>query len=108
MHYLKLAWSHGQSDLVNVGFVEAMRFVDDALARNEGVLIQYVIPPSNAPCHPLIFKNFPHSCQCGVSRSATMVIALVMRAAELGAPTYHRCSGSPRTRHAGRLHICQE
>ena len=45
MHYLKLAWSHGQSDLVNVGFVEGMHFVDDALARNEGVLIQYVVIP---------------------------------------------------------------
>jgi len=45
MHYLKLAWSHGQSDLVNVGFVEGMHFVDDALARNEGVLIQYVVLP---------------------------------------------------------------
>lgn len=44
MYYLKLAWSHGQSDLVNVGFVEGMRFVDEALARNQGVLIQYVIP----------------------------------------------------------------
>lgn len=40
MQYLKLAWSHGQSDLVNVGFVQAMRFVDEALARHEGVLIQ--------------------------------------------------------------------
>jgi len=44
MHYLKLAWSHGQSDLVNVGFLEGMRFVDQASARNEGVLIQYVVP----------------------------------------------------------------
>lgn len=44
MYYLKLAWSHGQSDLVNVGFVEGMRFVDETLARNQGVLIQYVIP----------------------------------------------------------------
>jgi hypothetical protein len=42
MHYLKLAWSHGQANLVRGGFVEAMKFVDDARARKEGVLIQYV------------------------------------------------------------------
>lgn len=60
MHYLKLQWSHGQQDLVNNGFQAAMSFVDNALARNEGVLVH---------------------CQCGISRSATMVIALVMRAA---------------------------
>ncbi|EGN96090.1 hypothetical protein SERLA73DRAFT_185626 [Serpula lacrymans var. lacrymans S7.3] len=60
MHYLKLMWSHGQSDLVNEGFPMAMAFVDAALERNEGVLIH---------------------CQCGISRSATFVIALVMRAA---------------------------
>lgn len=40
MHYLKLAWSHGQTDLVRTGFAEGMKFVDSALARHEGVLIQ--------------------------------------------------------------------
>lgn len=40
MHYLKLAWSHGQADLVKSGFVEAMTFVDEALDRHQGVLIQ--------------------------------------------------------------------
>ena len=43
MHYLKLAWSHGQADLVKTGFVEAMSFVDEALDRHQGVLIQYVL-----------------------------------------------------------------
>jgi tyrosine-protein phosphatase len=42
MHYLKLQWSHGQSDLVPRGFTDAMRFVDQALNRGEGILIQYV------------------------------------------------------------------
>ena len=42
LHYLKLQWSHGQSDLVQRGFPEAMAFVDQSLARGEGVLIQYV------------------------------------------------------------------
>ncbi|PPR01612.1 hypothetical protein CVT24_005763 [Panaeolus cyanescens] len=60
MHYLKLQWSHGQQDLVNSGFKDGMQFADAALKRGEGCLIH---------------------CQCGISRSATMVIAIVMRAA---------------------------
>ncbi|KAL7285260.1 hypothetical protein ACG7TL_000354 [Trametes sanguinea] len=60
MHYLKLHWSHGQDDLVQQGFPAAFQFVDRALERGDGVLVH---------------------CQCGVSRSATLVIALVMRAA---------------------------
>ncbi|PPQ76716.1 hypothetical protein CVT26_004377 [Gymnopilus dilepis] len=60
MHYLKLQWSHGQQDLVEDGFKAGMAFVDASLKRGEGCLIH---------------------CQCGISRSATMVIALVMRAA---------------------------
>ncbi|KAF9455707.1 hypothetical protein BDZ94DRAFT_1179413 [Collybia nuda] len=60
MNYLKLQWSHGQQDLVEAGFQAGMAFTDAALERGEGVLIH---------------------CQCGISRSATMVIALVMRAA---------------------------
>jgi tyrosine-protein phosphatase MSG5 len=42
MHYLKLPWSHGQSDLVHAGFAQGFKFADEALARKEGVLIQYV------------------------------------------------------------------
>ncbi|KDR85175.1 hypothetical protein GALMADRAFT_54089 [Galerina marginata CBS 339.88] len=60
MHYLKLQWSHGQQDLVDDGFKAGMAFADAALNRGEGCLVH---------------------CQCGISRSATMVIALVMRAA---------------------------
>jgi tyrosine-protein phosphatase len=41
MHYLKLDWSHGQQDLVNHGFKDGMAFVDAALERGEGCLIQY-------------------------------------------------------------------
>jgi len=40
MHYLKMPWSHGQADLVRGGFAEAMQFIDEALARHEGVLVQ--------------------------------------------------------------------
>ncbi|KAF8584995.1 hypothetical protein K439DRAFT_1099901 [Ramaria rubella] len=65
LRYLRLPWSHGQADLVRGGFVDGMAFVDEALERGDGVLIH---------------------CQCGVSRSATMVIALVMRAAQSNSP----------------------
>lgn len=40
MHYLKLPWSHGQPDLVNVGLPAAFEFVDKSLARGDGILIQ--------------------------------------------------------------------
>ncbi|KAL1732063.1 hypothetical protein EV714DRAFT_207664 [Schizophyllum commune] len=60
MHYLKLQWSHGEKDLVETGFPTAMAFADAARARGEGLLVH---------------------CQCGVSRSATVIIAMVMRAA---------------------------
>lgn len=40
--YLHLQWSHGQNDLVNIGFVQAMSFIDRCVASNIGVLIQYV------------------------------------------------------------------
>ncbi|KAF8649717.1 hypothetical protein AX16_005489 [Volvariella volvacea WC 439] len=60
MYYLKLQWSHGQQNLVKEGFKAAMAFTDAALERGEGVLVH---------------------CQCGISRSATLAIALVMRAA---------------------------
>ncbi|KAI0685776.1 protein-tyrosine phosphatase-like protein [Cytidiella melzeri] len=65
MHYLRLSWSHGQSDLVSSGFPVAMSFVDQALLRGDSVLIH---------------------CQCGVSRSATLVIALVMQASARCSP----------------------
>lgn len=40
MHYLRLPWSHGQTDLVHTGFVQGMAFVDQARERGDGVLIQ--------------------------------------------------------------------
>ena len=42
LHYLKLPWSHGQPDLVNVGLPAAFDFVDKSVARGDGVLIQSV------------------------------------------------------------------
>ena len=43
MHYLRLPWSHGQTDLVRGGFVDGMVFVDKSLERGDGVLIQWVL-----------------------------------------------------------------
>jgi hypothetical protein len=43
LSYLHLPWSHGQSDLVKQGFVDGMAFIDKYLAKNIGVLIQYVV-----------------------------------------------------------------
>jgi tyrosine-protein phosphatase MSG5 len=40
LNYLKMDWSHGQSDLIKGGFPAAMAFVDAARERNEGVLVQ--------------------------------------------------------------------
>ena len=45
MHYLNLQWSHGQQNLVDDGFKQAMAFTDAALQRGDGVLIQYVFSP---------------------------------------------------------------
>jgi len=42
LHYLKLPWSHGQPDLVNVGLPVAFEFLDKAIARGDGILIQSV------------------------------------------------------------------
>jgi tyrosine-protein phosphatase len=39
-HYLKLPWSHGQTNLVKDGFPAAMQFIDEAIARGDGVLVQ--------------------------------------------------------------------
>ena len=52
MHYLKLNWSHGQRDLVTDGFPTAMAFIDAAVQRNQGVLIQYV--HTSSPMSPLL------------------------------------------------------
>jgi len=52
LHYLKLPWSHGQPDLVNVGLPAAFNFVDKSVARGDGILIQSVFP-FFSPCLPL-------------------------------------------------------
>lgn len=61
LEYLWLKWGHDESDLVEAQkFQAAFDFLDEARERNERVLVH---------------------CQCGVSRSATVVIAYCMREA---------------------------
>ncbi|GAA6062397.1 hypothetical protein JCM10212_006183 [Sporobolomyces blumeae] len=61
LEYLWLKWGHDESDLVEAHkFQNAFDFLDEARARDERVLVH---------------------CQCGVSRSATVVIAYCMREA---------------------------
>lgn len=60
MHYLKLPWSHGQKNLVHEGFVDAMAFVDSALERGDGVLVQCVhliYRGVNISSHPILAVN---------------------------------------------------
>ncbi|KAF8233911.1 hypothetical protein L208DRAFT_1553426, partial [Tricholoma matsutake] len=66
MHYLKQQWSHGQQDLIDIGFHAAMAITDAALECGDGILIH---------------------CQCDISHSATMVITLVMRTAAQQSPS---------------------
>ncbi|KAI9591081.1 dual specificity phosphatase [Syncephalis fuscata] len=55
--YKKFNWGHNQEDLVEF-FENAFSFIDQGRSRGEGVLVH---------------------CQCGVSRSASLVLAYVMR-----------------------------
>ena len=102
LHYLKLEWSHAQSDLVQRGFPEAMAFVDQSLARGEGVLIQYVLlfgrnRANNNLNLQLPMRNIPlcHSSDCPCHACCFSSFAL----------------GPPRSvgfeRDATGLHICQ-
>ncbi|GAA6035905.1 hypothetical protein JCM8097_005155 [Rhodosporidiobolus ruineniae] len=61
LEYLWLKWGHDESDLVEAKkFQAAFDFLDEARERGERILVH---------------------CQCGVSRSATVVIAYCMREA---------------------------
>ncbi|CED84771.1 Dual specificity phosphatase [Phaffia rhodozyma] len=73
LDYLHLPWSHGQADLVSgaglgrgrggAGLIRSGDWIAEGLAGGVGVLVH---------------------CQCGVSRSATLVIAVIMQMAAKG------------------------
>ena len=58
---------------------------------NSQILLSNAPRPSSSSQSPLLFflaHSYPFkSCQCGISRSATLVIALVMRAAAENSPS---------------------
>ena len=60
MHYLKLHWSHGQSDLVTQGFPAAFAFADQAAERGDGVLIQCVYTMSSVRGIRIVLTS--HGC----------------------------------------------
>lgn len=83
IRYIKLPWTHDQTELalLNGGFAQGCAVIAEALAIDhygqrltdeEGSSLQ----PGNILVH----------CQCGVSRSATLAIAFVMQAAALNYP----------------------
>jgi len=102
MHYLKLQWSHGQQNLVNDGFQEAMSFTDAAVERGDGILIQCVFPwYCQRLCANVLLDQLPmwdlpvcHTCNryCDASSSRAFPICPFR---SLGAQGYARC-----------LHVC--
>lgn len=70
MNYLKLHWSHGQQNLVDDGFKQAMAFTDAAMQRGDGVLIQYVFLSSSLGVSlrraqlPVRYIPLRYSCHC--------------------------------------------
>lgn len=94
--YLHLKWGHGQGDLANVpsegqlgakqsvgevredaGFWDAIQWMEAGRERAEPVLIQSVVTHRSR-------RRSLCSCQCGVSRSASLTIAYIMYLACLG------------------------
>lgn len=94
--YLHLPWSHGQADLVSggedgqAGFIRAGKWARYGMDKGQGVLVQWVLPFVTELTLTTLMADLPfialpfHSCQCGISRSATLVISIVMQLAAEG------------------------
>ncbi len=77
-HYLKMPWSHGQANLVKQGFPSCHGLYRQG--SSTGGRHPHPVSCLQSTSNPFIYLSTV-SCQCGVSRSATLTIALVMRAA---------------------------
>ena len=86
--YLKLDWTHGETELAKIGpnetgkerwgFDETIRAMEVARREGEPILIQWVRGYQIVQEGVAILTSLIFSCQCGISRSATLVIAYVL------------------------------
>lgn len=86
IRYIKLPWTHDETDLAGLsstgGFVTGCAIIADALGIDlrTGRMTPRLINAKGSVAHDRRSGVLIH-CQCGVSRSATLVIAFVMQAA---------------------------
>lgn len=82
LRYVKLPWTHDQTDLAgpNGGFAQGCAVISEALAIDH--YGRRTVSEGGGDQAPQPGKVLVH-CQCGVSRSATLVIAFVMQASAL-------------------------